>query len=189
MLDSILHGIGLFAAVAAWSVLMRWWISRLANARPLKLDGDNGAIRPDRVTGWIFSIFYGVIGIGGVALLVTVPESAIVSVPLAIIGLVAAACMLPSLTDVHALYWSNDAVDGPAQMMLGTLGAKRASIPWSEFVKTGTSITMYWYLEARDGRRVFWSFLYPGHSAFTAAIQRHRPDLAIPEAPLAAFRS
>lgn len=189
MLDSILHGLGIFAAVGASSVLVRWWIPRLANARPFKLDGDNGAIRPDRVTGWIFSIFYGVLGLGGVALLVAVPQSAIVSIPFAIIGIVFAGCMLPSVTNVHALYWSNDGVDGPTHMMLGTLGAKRASISWSEFVKTGTSITMYWYLEARDGRRVYWSFLYAGHGAFTAALQRHRPDLAIPEAPLATLKT
>lgn len=189
MLSSILNAVIFVAAVTVPSILLRWWTRRLASAQPFKLDGDNGAIRPDRVTGWIFSIFYGALGVGSVALLVALPESAIVSIPFAIIGLVFAGCMLPSLTDVHALYWSNDGVDGPTQMMLGTLGAKRASIRWSEFVKTGTSITMYWYLEARDGRRVYWSFLYVGHSAFTAAIQRHRPDLAIPEAPLAALRS
>lgn len=188
MLSHILNAVVFVAAVTAPSILMRWWMRRLASAQPFKLDGDNGAIRPDRVTGWIFGIVYGVLGVGGVALLVTVPESAIASIPFAIIGLVFAGCMLPSLTDVHAIYWSNHGVDGPTQMILGTLVAKRANIPWSEFVKSGTSITVSWYLEARDGRRVYWSSLYPGHSAFTAAIQHHRPDLAIPEAPLAAFR-
>jgi hypothetical protein len=168
---------------------MRWWMRRIAGAQPFKLDRDTGAIRPDRVTGWIFSIFYGLLCIGGIALLVALPESAIASVPLAIIGFVFAGCMLPSVTDVHALYWSNEGVEGPTHMIIGTLGARRTSIAWSDFVKSGTSITMYWYLEARDGRRVYWSFLYVGHTAFTAAIQHHRPDLAIPEAPIASFRS
>lgn len=175
----------LFAAAigAAWPFLMRIWLRRLKSAAPFALDGANGTIRPDRWSAWIVIVSGVIFILGAAALMLFASDVFWIGLVFLLFGLCWAGCMFPSVTSVHALRWSNTGIDGASNMMLGTLGLKRTTIAWREIVRSGTTLTLYWYLEANDGRRVYWSFLYPGNGAFAAAIQHHRPDIEVPPLP------
>lgn len=178
--------IGFLVAVcigAAWPFLMRIWIRHLKSAAPLSLEGDNGTIRPDRWSAWIVLALGALVILGAATVILIEPDALWVGLILLVFGLLWAGCMFPSVTSVHALRWSNPGIDGASNMVLGTLGLKRTTIAWRDIVRSGTTSTLYWYLEANDGRRVYWSFLYPGNGAFEAAIQHHRPDIEVPPLP------
>ncbi|CAN5621673.1 hypothetical protein BH10PSE6_BH10PSE6_35810 [soil metagenome] len=59
------------------------------------------------------------------------------------------------------------------------LGTARTTIAWPDVVRTGSTITSYWYVESRDGRRVYWSYLYKGYGALIAELRRQRPSLEL----------
>lgn len=96
-------------------------------------------------------------------------------------GLVLAAFMSPSVTAIHAVNWTADGIEGPAKLFGGTLGTRRTTIEWPDVVAAGKTPTGYWYLEASDGRRVHWSYLYPGFTCLTAVIRERCPNLLLPE--------
>ena len=50
------------------------------------------------------------------------------------------------------------------------------TIPWGDIRRTGKTATGYWYVEAEDGRRVYWSYLYKGYGAFVQALAELTPD-------------
>ena len=86
--------------------------------------------------------------------------------------------MAPSLFSVHAVHWTEQGVEGPANLFGPTLGRKRTFIAWSEIGDLGETPTQDWYLVAQDGRRIYWSCLYKGHAALGRAPTRHRPDFS-----------
>ncbi|MCJ2188897.1 hypothetical protein MTR66_19025 [Novosphingobium sp. 2638] len=79
--------------------------------------------------------------------------------------------MAPSLTHAHDVTWESDYVEGPAHMFGLTLGWKRHRVDWRDIVKTGKTLTGYDYLETHDGRRIYWSYLYPGFGRFEHALR------------------
>lgn len=95
----------------------------------------------------------------------------------ALLGAAIAGFMAPSVTSIHAVHWNDRGVEGPAKMFGPTLGTARTEIEWQDIVKTGKTITGYWYVESGDGRRVYWSFMYKGYGALVLALRSHRPSL------------
>ena len=148
----------------------------LARAKPAALDGETGAIRPDRASAW-FTVIAGaamfVLGAG--ATIVGHPSWG--SVALAVMGAAAGGFMVPSLTSLHTVYWNADQIEGPSKMFGPSLGLARTAITWKDVVKTGTTFTGYDYVESHDGRRVYFSYLYKGHGALRAAIAQRCPSL------------
>ena len=49
-----------------------------------------------------------------------------------------------------------------------------------EIAGAGTTWSGYWFIDAGDGRRIYWSYLYKGYGALIASLQAHRPDLDLP---------
>jgi hypothetical protein len=151
------------------------WLT--GRAKPLALSDQAGSIRPGRGTAW-FTV------VGGIAMFALGAGAAILSdggwsgVFLALMGAASAGFMAPSLTSIHTVNWNADEIEGPSNLFGPTLGSKRTAIKWADIVKVGGTFTGYDYVEARDGRRVYWSYLYNGHAALTAAIEDHCPWLA-----------
>lgn len=168
------------------SILLRRFAAHLRSAAPHKLEGANGTIRPDRWSGWIITMFGVVLMVCSAALFLFEPNARWIGAITFVLGALFAGCMFPSVTSVHALSWSKAGVDGSSNLVLGTLGLQRETIAWRDIARSGTTLTLYWYLEAKDGRRVYWSYLYTGNGAFADAIQRHRSDIEIPGYPMAA---
>jgi len=97
--------------------------------------------------------------------------------PAALLGAAIAGFMAPSVTSIHAVHWNEQGIEGPSRMFGPTLGFARTEMAWSEIEKTGTTRTGFWYVEARDGRRVYWSYLYKGYGALMLALRAYRPSL------------
>jgi hypothetical protein len=167
--------IGLLATVGTLGLLSRL----LRNAKPNLSSDVAGAIEPEKASAWftvigggfmafagLFGALFRGVGWGGVAV--------------AVVGLCIASFMSPSLTSVHMVSWGEEGIEGPSNLFGPTLGLRRARILWSEITKVGTTITGYWFVQARDGHRVYWSFLYKGYGALVAYIEGKRPDLILP---------
>lgn len=86
-------------------------------------------------------------------------------------GLALGGFMAPSLTHAHDVVWTRDYVEGPSHLFGLTLGWKRQQIEWDDVEKTGKTFTGYDYLQTRDGRRIYWSYLYPGFGAFESTLR------------------
>lgn len=99
---------------------------------------------------------------------------------ISVIGICCGGFMAPSLTSVHKVIWTQAGIEGPSKMFGPTLGTARTMILWGDISRTGTTFTSYWYVEAADGRRVYWSYLYKGFGALTAMLRAKRPDLKLP---------
>jgi hypothetical protein len=94
-------------------------------------------------------------------------------------GILIAGFMAPSLSSTHVVSWTTAAVEGPSTPFGPTLGFKRASIPWRDIAKTGTTLSGYWYIQSNDGTRIFWSRFYKNCDLFNYLIMEKRPDLKL----------
>lgn len=148
----------------------------LREPRPATLAPGAGTIRPGLWSAWLTVLV-------GIAMLAMAATASIyghggrTAAALAVLGALIAGFMAPSLTSIHAVRWNEHGIEGPAKMFGPTLGAARTEIAWSEIVRAGTTITGYWFVESRDGRRVYWSYLYKGYGGLIAGLQSHCPSL------------
>lgn len=147
-------------------------------SKPLNEAGGTGTITPGKFSAWFTVLLFGAMAIGGVFLMFvgqTGPGVLFVG-----IGGALATFMAPSLTHVHDVTWSQDGVSGPCKTFGPTLGTARADIPWELITTSGKTSSGYWYVQADDGRKVYWSFLYPGFSRLVAELRVRRPDVVLP---------
>jgi hypothetical protein len=140
-----------------------------------------GSIAPDRFSA-SFTIVCGMaMAIGGIAVAATGGPLTIAG-GCFVLGLVVAGFMAPSLTTLHNVTWTDEFLDGPSRLFGPSLGRARAKIAWGDIVGAGTTLTSYWYVESRDGRRVYWSYLYKGFGSLTEQLRARCPSLALPAA-------
>jgi hypothetical protein len=165
------------ALVAALTAVALTLLAKfIRSGRPAALDEVSGSITPEKISACVTVVVGAAMAVaGGWAVLTHHGDWA--AVALACMGVAIAGFMAPSLTHVHDVQWAVDAIEGPSRLFGPTLGAARTSIAWQEIVRTGATVTGYWYVEARDGRRVYWSYLYKGNEALAAAIRARCPDL------------
>jgi hypothetical protein len=153
------------------------WLMR--RSRPLALSGQRGTIRPERWSAWITVIFGALMFVIALVFLVS-GAGGWGAAAAALFGAAIAGFMAPSVTSIHVVHWNAQGMEGPSRTFGPTLGFARTTIKWSEIVATGTTITGYWCVEAADGRRIFWSYLYNGYGSLTLALQRNCPSLSLP---------
>lgn len=150
----------------------------ISRGRPKVSLGHSGTISPERWTAGL-TVFFGLAMAAGGAIALLAGDWQ-VGLGLLLMGLACAVFMSPSLTDLHNVNWSSEGVEGPSKLFGPSLGLRRTSIAWSEIEKVGKTLTGYWYVEAGDRRRIYWSYLYKGCATFTASLVNHRPDVVLP---------
>lgn len=150
----------------------------LARSRPKVECADGGTISPERLTA-AFTVLFGLAMAAGGAIALLAGQW-VPGFVLLLVGLPCAVFMSPSLTDLHNVNWSSSGVEGPSRLFGPTLGRQRTSIDWAEIESAGKTSTGYWYVQTADHRRVYWSYLYKGYAALTAALTNYRPDLVLP---------
>ena len=157
---------------------LSWLIRR---AKPAALADEQGRIMPERWSAW-FTVLagLGIFGVGIWQLISGVGGSGWASAGVALMGIAIAGFMAPSLTTLHSVSWNATGVEGPANTFGPTLGTARTEISWAEIVGAGKTSAGYWFVEARDGRRVYWSFFHKGYGALTAALRSRCRALALP---------
>ena len=148
----------------------------LRRSRPAALARGAGTIRPEFWSA-LLTVLVGCVMLVAASLASIYGKAGWAAAGAAVLGALIAGFMAPSLTSLHAVHWNEHGIDGPAKMFGLTLGTARTEIAWSDIVKTGKTITGYWFIESSDGRRVYWSYLYQGYGALVAALQSHRPSL------------
>lgn len=144
-------------------------------ARPVELDGDRGRITPGKLSAALTVV--GSVALA-LAILLASGDSAEWSLrALAGLLLLPGLFMLPSLTTRHDVTWDAQGVSGARRMFGPTLGWARTTIAWPQISSAGRTFTGYWYIQAVDGRRVYWSYLYPGYPVFLRRLARTCPRL------------
>lgn len=81
---------------------------------------------------------------------------------------------------MHDVSWDATSITGASHTFGPTLGTKRTSIAWDAITKTGKTATGYWFVEAADGRKIYWSYLYDGYGALSSALNARAPDIELP---------
>ena len=151
----------------------------IRSSRPAALDDVSGTISPDKISACVTVIVgTGMAIAGGWALLRG--QSSWVPIAIMCVGVAIAVFMAPSLTHVHDVQWTAKVIDGPSRLFGPTLGTARTTIDWHDVVRTGATVTGYWYVETRDRRRVYWSFLYRGNEALAAVVRMRCTALQVP---------
>jgi hypothetical protein len=79
----------------------------------------------------------------------------------------------------NSLSWGPDAVKGPAKSSGQNLRRPVTQMRWAEIASVRITWDSY-YLEAADGRKIYWSDYYEGADAFVRALRVHRPTLQLP---------
>jgi hypothetical protein len=153
------------------------WV--LARSKPKALSGQRGTIRPERWSAWI-TVIFGVLMFGVALMFLFYGNGGWGAAASALFGAAIAGFMAPSVTSAHAVNWNADGIEGPSKTLGPTLGFTRTEITWNEITATGKTITRYWFVESKDGRRVYWSYLYKGYGSLTLALQRNCPSVALP---------
>lgn len=157
--------------IALW---LRWNYSRSA---PLELGGGS-TITPGKFSAAAVTLFGLAITMIGSLLL---SRGELVSgLPCLVVGLFMALFMLPSLTRMHDVTWNTAGVNGPCRLFGPGLGRSRTTIKWTEINLTGKTVTSFWFIQARDGRRIYWSYLYPGYGRLVDDLRRKLPHLELP---------
>lgn len=169
----------LIGGASAGSVATLAWLLR--RSRPLSLSGDSGTIRPDRVSAWLVVVLGAGTAAAGVMFLIYSHDYRWLGLALLVMGGLLTGFMSPSLTNVHAVNWNANGLEGPCKTFGPTLGLKRTSIGWKDVACSGMTSTQYWYVEANDGRRIYWSYLYRGYGVLTETLRRQCPSLALPD--------
>ena len=165
-----------FLVLVLTAVVLGVLAALLRRSAPVALKGQAGTIRPELWSAWLTVL-------GGSGMFVAASWASIHgnggwdAAGVALLGAAIAGFMAPSVTSIHAVHWNDRGVECPAKMLGPTLGTARTEIEWQDIVKTGKTITGYWYVESGDGRRVYWSFLYKGYGALVLALRSHRPPL------------
>lgn len=169
--------------IAALTALVIYGLSALLRmSKPISFSGTGGTIRPERWSAWITIVVGAAMAVLALAILLSASNVArlALAIPLALLGIAIAGFMAPSVTSVHSVHWNETGIEGPSAVFGPTLGTKRTAISWEQIARTGKTVTGYWFVEADDYRRVYWSYLYSGYGLLVEALRRHRPSLELP---------
>lgn len=153
------------------------WSRRNRTRGPRRASGDEGTISPGKISAALVTAL-------GVGVLWSGVQAAAGDLNVGL-GSAAAGGMLiifmgPSLTRRHDVIWTDKGVQGPSRMFGPSLWLSRTSIEWHDISAVGATITNYWFIQSSDGRRIYWSYLYPGYGSLTRRLRAKRPDLSIP---------
>jgi hypothetical protein len=142
---------------------------------PEALEPESGILRPPVLSVWFGTLF-------GLLMIVAAVWAAMINrydmaAAFGFLGVVFTAAAAPQVIWRHEVRWNQMEIYGPAKMFGLTLGAGRTEIAWSDIVRAGRTMTGYWYVESRDGRRVYWSYLCAGCDVLIQAVRGHCPTL------------
>lgn len=171
--------VGIPLVVLAVLVLTPTFIVTLRREAQAKASTEEkGEIRPNQAAAWLIVIVGGAVAVGGAVLLLF----HIVPMALSIVlGAAIATFATPSLASARIVRWDGTGLEGPVRPW-PNLGRNRIRIGWSEISRFDEHLMptySYSYVEARDGRRVYWSSQYPGYWALHGALRRRCPWLRL----------
>lgn len=168
----------IFTTLVVGMVTVVW--SRINyNRSPHLDDGSEGNITPGKISAAVVTLFGGAIALFGLAsIFAGMLATAMICI---FVGVALIIFMGPSLTHRHDVSWNSKEVTGPSRLFGPSLGYSRATIRWTDIVSTGKTATEYWFIQAVDGRRIYWSYLYPGYGRFVENLKINQPQVVLPD--------
>ena len=152
-----------------------YWLAR--RARPMHRDDVSGSIRPNPIAiglGLIVGLGVSLSAFWASAFANAGFPALAVSAGFAVLS----ALLVPSFLSVSILRWDAHGIEGPGKAIWPPWSRNR--IAWVEIVGGGSVFGGYNYVEAEDGRRVYWTDLYSGTDAFIQALVEHCPPVELP---------
>lgn len=166
------HWIGHFITAAIVGGLF-WFLGK---SKPSELGLDHGMVLPDKWSAMV-TVAGGTIFFAFAANAALFGNGGFWAVVLALVSLAIAGFMLPALTSIHAVRWDKHGIEGPSKLFGPTLGMARTRIQWGNIVAGGETVTQYYFVESKDGQRVYWCFLHRGHRYLFEAVYAKCPHL------------
>ena len=162
------------AVFAALILTPRFIVRRLGEAQGSTQTEEKGEIRPNQAAAWLIVILGAIVAVGGAVLFFPIIGPMALSTAL---GAVFASLAIPSLAPGRIVRWDRTGLEGPVRPW-PNLGRNRVRIAWSQIRGYDLHpLTDSWYVEARDGRRVYWNARFPGYWALNLALRRRCPWL------------
>jgi hypothetical protein len=93
---------------------------------------------------------------------------------------ICAGSTIPSLMSIRFVSWDQDGLQGPSKTFGSILRAARTKIAWADIVESDRLLRGYWYVEASDGRRIYWDSYFSGYDRLTLALRHQCPSLPLP---------
>lgn len=87
---------------------------------------------------------------------------------------------LPALSSRLDVAWDERGLAGPSEAIGPFILFGRATLTWAEIAGLGGTWCGYAFVEAADGRRIYWTELHRPAGRLFAALCRRRPDLVPP---------
>lgn len=157
---------------ACWSLINR-------RRSPQHELGSDGNLTPGKISAAIITLVGAALTIFGLASIIY--GVLVAGLACLVVGLALTVFMGPSLTRIHDVSWNSTEVNGPSRLFGPSLGRSRTTIRWDEIASTGKTVTSYWFIQSGDGRRIYWSYLYPGYGRFVDSLMSNRPEIELPE--------
>ena len=179
MLDLLGIAVRLVIVAVITGLVVFCW-TRINRDKPARAETLNsGTIVPGKTSAVIVTLFGIAIAVAGIALVLD--NATFSGLACLIVGLALSIFMGLSLTHYHDLTWSSAGITGASKLFGPSLGVVRVSMRWDEVVAAGKTATSYWFIQSADGRRIYWSYLYPGYGRFVDRLKGQRPDIALPD--------
>ncbi len=157
--------------------------TRAPRGRHARYHPEGGSIRPDGLQAWVVVLVSAALTLLSLAWFIYGGGAGAI-----FCGLMSGTLLAFAAQPVSALQivrWTSDGIEGPCQLFGFMLGSRRASLRWEELARSGKvtfgqSGMSYWYVEARDRRRIYWHSGYRGWGDFARALREHCPELELP---------
>ena len=153
------------------SMVTIYWL--LSKTKPSETGGSDGVIKPNKSI--IFILF--ALGVGGLWLSFFFTEKNDGMNIVNVFVLAVSFLLMTSLLSLHKNFyvrWNEIGVTGPSYKALKPLTWFNTTyMRWDEVVLVNEDGLQNTYLEAADGKRLYWSYTYSGYPAFEKAVSRH----------------
>jgi hypothetical protein len=167
------------AALTIGLVAVSLWLSRRLAASPGSAGAFVGVAAIPAWVGWAGSASAGLmVGLGLAAGLSDAPpDRQLPAVVMIMLGGLVGCLANPDRLWSLRVTWRAEGLEGASRTFASILRGPREPIAWRELTRLGCLDGGLWFVEAFDGRRVYWSDLHGARAILLSAIRLRRPDL------------
>ena len=178
-METVFRLAAVLAAVIVLTVLLTaGWSWANTRRKPFRTSEQSGTISPGKISAALVTATG--LGVAAVGVTQLAESDYVIGGIYLLAGAALAIFMGSSLTHLHDVSWGPEGVTGPSKLFGLSLGLQRTKIAWSDVRRSGTTATSYWYIEATDHRRIYWSYLYPGYGQFVDRLASECPTIDRP---------
>ncbi|MGJ8563439.1 MAG: hypothetical protein ACSHXY_07795 [Alphaproteobacteria bacterium] len=165
----------------AVAVVLSWIKRKINDYDPVGLSSVVGTIKPHKGIIWFVLSSGTVFFLLGALAAIFISGMLVYGSACAFMGGFFVIAVIPSLTSIHDVNWTQDSLNGPRAVKFQMMGLSRSDLNWSEIVTVGLVKGGYYFVENNEGDRVYWSRVYKGFEDFEATVAEKCPTLTLPK--------